>query len=152
VSDLRAASFIPRQEIAAMKSFLAVIVVAAIAVVGVGIWQGWFGFKTTKDDGKVHMDLSVNKDKFKQDKEKFKAEVAGALKSMKDKLASLRAKSKGLKGKDQDKASREIDELSKKHESLEARAKELEEAGEEKFEELKKSLSGTVKEHPPGDG
>jgi hypothetical protein len=133
-----------------MKKLLAVLVVVAIALVAVGVWQQWFAVGTTKEDGKTHVDLTVNTEKFKQDKEKFKEEAAGKAKALKDKLAGLREKSKGLSGEEKAKADKEIDEVSKKHESLEADLKKLEEAGEDKFEELKKSIKNKIEEQTHG--
>jgi hypothetical protein len=56
-----------------MKKLLVVLVVLVIAVPAVGFWRGWFTFDTAKDDGKLHLELTVNKEKFKQDKEKLKS-------------------------------------------------------------------------------
>jgi chaperonin cofactor prefoldin len=64
----------------------------------------------------------------------------------------MREKSKGLSGEEKVKADKEIDELSKKHESLESKIKDPEEAGEDKFEDLKKSIAGAIEEHSPGTG
>jgi hypothetical protein len=132
-----------------VKKLVALIVVLVIAGVAVAFWRGWFAFETSKDDGKVHVDLTVNKEKFKQDKEKLKEKVAEKSKAMKDKLAGLREKAKGLSGEEKARADKEIGDLSRKHESLEAKIKDLDEAGEEKFEELKKSITGAIEEHSP---
>jgi hypothetical protein len=130
-----------------MKQLIAVIVVLAIAFVAVAYWRGWFSPEATKDNGKVHVDMNVNKEKFKQDKEKFKAAAAEKAKALEDKLASLREKSKGLSGEEKVKTDKEIEDLSRKHESLKAKLKDLEEAGEDKFEELKKGITSMIEEH-----
>jgi hypothetical protein len=148
VLDLPGTTFFANQEITPMKNLLVLIVVVVIAGVGIAFWRGWFTFETKKEDGKVHIDLTVNKEKFKQDKEKLKETATAKSKEMKDKLASLRDKSKGLSGQEKAKADKEIEELSKKHESLDAKIKELENAGEDKFEQLKKS----IEEDHPGTG
>jgi hypothetical protein len=132
-----------------MKTFVAVVVVLVIAVVGLGFWLGWFDVKTTKEGEKVHVDLNINKEKFQKDREKFQAEAAEKYKAMTDKLAGLREKSKGLSGDEKAKADKEIDDLTKKRESLGDKIKALEEASEEKFQELKKSITGTWEEHLP---
>ena len=124
----------------------------AIAVVAVGFWRDWFTVETTKEDGKTHVDLTVNKEKFKQDKEKLKAQAAEKSRAMKEKIAGLREKSKGLSGEEKAKADKEIDELSKKHESLEGKLKDLDEAGEDKFEELKRGITSAIEEHTPSTG
>jgi hypothetical protein len=129
-----------------MKTVLAVVAVLAIAVVAIGFWQGWFSFQTSKEDGKVHVDLSVNKDKFKQDKEKLRAKATDKTRAIKQKIASLREKSKGLKGDDKARADKEIEALSRKHDALKAKLDDLEGAGEDKFDELKKSITSTMEE------
>jgi len=152
VSDLPVATLVRQQEVTAVKKLLALIVVLVIAGVAVAFWRGWFTFETSKDDGKVHVDLTVDKEKFKEDRAKLKEKAAEKSKAMKEKLAGLREKAKGLSAEEKGKADKEIEELSRKHEALEAKLKDLDEAGEEKWEELKKSIAGALEEHPPGTG
>lgn len=135
-----------------MKALLAVVALLVVAVVGVGFWQGWFSIQTTKEDGKAHANLTVDKEKFKQDKDKLKAKAAEKYKALKDKVASLREKSKGLSGEEKAKADKEIEDLSKRHDALEAKMKELDEAGEEKFEGVKQGLAGELDDHEAGTG
>jgi hypothetical protein len=130
-----------------MKKFLAVLVVLAIAVVAVGFWRGWFTLETNKEGDKTHVDLTVNKDKFKKDKETLKEQAAAKSKAMKEKLAELREKSKGQSGEEKAETDKEIKELEKKHLSLETDLKKLEDAGEDKFEDLKKSIHGAIEDH-----
>jgi hypothetical protein len=132
-----------------MKKLLAMIVVLVIAVVAVAFWRGWFTFETAKDDGKVHVDLTVDKEKFKQDKEKLKERATEKSKAMKEKLAGLREKANGLSAEEKAKADKELEELSRKHQAPEAKIKDLDEAGAEKFDELKKSIAGAIDEHSP---
>jgi hypothetical protein len=135
-----------------MKTLLAVLVVLVLAVGGVAYWRGWFTVEAKHEGDSTHVDVKLNKEKFKQDKEKLQAEAAQTSKALKDKLAGLREKSRGLSGEDKAKADKEIDEMSRKHESLEAKLKDLEEAGEDKFEELKKSITGAIEEHRSAAG
>jgi hypothetical protein len=102
--------------------------VLLIAVGAVGFWRGWFEVQANKQDGKVHADFSVNKDKFKQDKENLKKQVVEKSKVLKDKLASSRDKAKDLSGEAKAKAEKEIEALSKKQLALEAKLKDVEEA------------------------
>jgi hypothetical protein len=132
-----------------MRKLVTVLVVLAVAIVAVAYWRGWFTAEVTKEDGKGHIDLGVNKEKFKQDKEKLKAAAAAKAKALEDKLAGLREKSQGLSGEEKAKADKETEDLSKKHESLKAKLKDLEEAGEDKFEELNKGITGMIEEHSP---
>jgi hypothetical protein len=53
-----------------MRGLLIVLVVIAVVVVGVGFYQGWFSFSSDSDDGKGHITLELNKDKFEQDRKR----------------------------------------------------------------------------------
>jgi len=133
-----------------MKKLLTVIVILLVlagAGVGVAFWQGWLTLETKKDDGKVHVDLTVNKEKFKKDKATLKETAAEKSKAMKEELATLREKAKGLTGEDKAKADKEIDELSKKHSTLESKLKDLEDVAEDKFEDLKKGIHSVIEDH-----
>jgi hypothetical protein len=66
----------------------------------------------------------VNEEKLRQDKEKLKDKAAEKSRAMKDKLAGLRETAEGLSGEEKAKADKEI-------------------------EELKKSITGAIKEHSP---
>jgi hypothetical protein len=51
-----------------MKKLLAVLGVLVVAFVAVAWWQEWFKFEKTKtDDGKTHVGIAINKEKFQQD-------------------------------------------------------------------------------------
>ena len=66
-----------------MKRLIAVLVVLALIVVGVGFYRGWFALsKPATDPGssKVEVNLTVDPDKMKQDAEAVKektTELAG---------------------------------------------------------------------------
>ncbi len=129
-----------------MSKLLAVVLLLILAVVAVGFWRGWFDFDSKKEDGKLHADFSLNKEKFKQDKENLKMKVAEKSKALKDKLASLRDKTKALSGDAKVKADKEIADLTKKHEALDAKLKDIEDSSEEKFESLKRGVAEAVDE------
>jgi hypothetical protein len=135
-----------------MKKVLIGLVVL-VAVIGIlGFYRGWFEVGTSKEAGKVHADLTVNKEKFTQDKEKLKKAVGDKSRALKDRLAHLRDKAKGLSGDAKSKADKEIDELAKKHESLEGKLKEIDEAAEDKFESLRGGLTSVLDEDKEGRG
>jgi Skp family chaperone for outer membrane proteins len=124
-----------------MKQLLIGLVLIAAVVAGVGFWRGWFTFeKTRTDDGKTHVGVGADKDKFNKDKDAFKAAAAKKYQALKDKLASLRSKSKDLKGDAKAKADKEIEDLAKKHDALDAKMKHLDNAAEEKFDDVKQDV------------
>jgi hypothetical protein len=130
-----------------MKKVLVAAVVLVVALVGVAWWQGWFKFEKSKDEeGKTHVGVAINPEKFKADRDKLKKATADHTKKVKDQLAKLRDKAKGLTGVDKEKAEKEIDALSKKHEAFEAKAKDLDGVAEDKFEALKKEIEGRLQE------
>jgi hypothetical protein len=124
-----------------MKKVLVAVGVLVVAFVAIAWWQEWFKFEKAKtDDGKLPVSLTINKEKFQQDRAKLKKAAADRSKRLKDRLARLRGKAEGLKGADKEKANQEIDALSKKHEAIESKIKDLEGVSEDKFEGLKKAL------------
>src|SRR5262249_48609368 len=131
---------------APVKSFALFLVVLVVAIVALGYWRGWFDVGGKQEEGKVHADLNVNVNKFKQDKDAFKKLLGEKTKALKDKLAGLKNKAKDLTGEAKAKAEKEIDALSKRHEAMEKKMSEVEESTEEKFTDLKNSLKSEVEE------
>jgi hypothetical protein len=133
-----------------MKKVLIAAIAAGVLVVAfvvVAWWQGWFKIEKTKtDDGQTHVGVSLNKEKFQQDRDKLKKAAAERSKGLKDRLARLRDKAKELTGADKEKANQEIDALSKKHEAIESKIKDLEGVSEDKFEGLKKALDTALQD------
>ena len=115
-----------------MKKLLVVLVVLVIAAGAVGYWRGWFTVETKKEDGKTQVGLTINKDKFKEDRAALKKRVAERSKSIKEKIASLRAGKKDGK---------EVEDLVKKEKELDAKMKEIEEAADDKIGDLEKGVS-----------
>jgi hypothetical protein len=123
-----------------MKKLLGFLVLVALVVGGVGYWRGWFVFKKTDDnDGKPN--ITVNKDKFQEDKAAFLKAAGAKLKALKEKLEGKRSQSKELTGEDKAKADREIRELEAKHGTLDAKLKDADKAAEGEFEGAKSELN-----------
>ena len=125
-----------------MGKLLIFVLVLAVGVAALGYWQGWF--KVKKEDGKVN--VQTDPKKFKQDQKAFSKTVTEKAKDMKEKIAGLFKKSKGLKGDEKAKTEKEITELEKKRERLEKQIKELDEAGEDKFDDIKRDMSHSLEE------
>ncbi len=53
-----------------MLRFLGVLVVLAALVAGLGYYQGWWSFETTKDKGNFNINVTVDKEKFQKDTKK----------------------------------------------------------------------------------
>ena len=130
-----------------MKKALSGLVVLLVVGVAVAYWQGWIKLeKTQTDEGKTRLHVSVDKDKFKQDKEKLKKAAGEKSKAWKERLAHLRDKVKGQSGEEKAKSEQEIDALTKKQQDLEAKLKAIDEAGEEKLEDAHKNVSTLFEE------
>jgi hypothetical protein len=73
-----------------MRLLIKLLFVSVIALVGIGIWQGWFSFTRTPNpdasDNKVNVNVSLDKDKMKSDVKKAKEVV-------KEKVGKLAGKS-----------------------------------------------------------
>jgi hypothetical protein len=124
---------------ATMKNLLIVVLVLLVAAGALGYWQGWF---SVNKEGKVDVDPA----KFKEDKAAFSKTVGEKSRALKDQVASLWKKTEGLTGDDKAHAQKELAELEKKHERLEKQLKELDDAGQDRFESIKKDLSKTLEE------
>jgi cell division protein FtsX len=62
-----------------MKRLLAVVVVLALLVIGVGFYRGWFAVSQTDPEtggNKVNVNLTVDKDKMQEDAEAVKKQAA----------------------------------------------------------------------------
>ena len=67
-----------------MKAFVIVVVLLVAGVVGVGFYRGWFLFESESSDGKSNITLSVDGDKFQEDRKSATESVQGAGKSTKE--------------------------------------------------------------------
>ena len=116
-----------------MKAFVGLVAVLLIAVVAVGFHQGWFQLNKTKDEeGKTHVDLTIDKDKMLKDKKELLGHVHSKSDVLKAHIAKLREKLKSSKGEEKTMTEKEIE----KSESLSQRLKDAESASEEKLNEL----------------
>ena len=62
-----------------MKRFIAVVVVVALLVIGVGFYRGWFSVSSTgveKPASKVNVNLTVDRDKIEEDAEAVQKKTA----------------------------------------------------------------------------
>jgi hypothetical protein len=125
-----------------MGRLLIFLLVVAVGVAALGYWQGWFAVK--KEDGKLK--VKTDPEKFKRDRNAFSKSVSEKAEAMKKKIAGLFKKSKGLTGDEKAHIQKEVRELEKKRERLEKQIKELNEAGEDKFEDIKRDLSESLEE------
>ena len=58
-----------------MRGLLFVLVLLAVAIVGVGLYRGWFEFSTQKSEDKSSVSITMDKNKIKEDEEKVKEKV-----------------------------------------------------------------------------
>jgi hypothetical protein len=70
-----------------MKRLLIVLVLVVAAGVGLGFYQGWFHIGSDKADGTSNVTLSVDTDKFREDRNTAVANVQDAGRQLKDKVA-----------------------------------------------------------------
>jgi hypothetical protein len=70
-----------------MKRILFVLVLLGAGVIGLGFYQGWFHIGSDTADGNSNVTLSVDTDKFQEDKNKAMANVQDVGRQIKDKAA-----------------------------------------------------------------
>ena len=61
-----------------MKNLIIALVVGALAIAGVGVYQGWFQVGADNTKGKSNVTLSVDKEKIKEDSKAAVAKVEDA--------------------------------------------------------------------------
>jgi hypothetical protein len=75
-----------------MRGFFFVLVLLAVAIVGVGLYRGWFQVSTQKGEEKSTVSITVDKNKIKADEEKVKDKVQDLGRQVKDKAGDGTAK------------------------------------------------------------
>jgi hypothetical protein len=70
-----------------MKRLLLVVVLVGAGVVGLGFYRGWFQIGSDKADGKSNLTLSVDTEKFQEDRKTAVAEVQDLGHQIKDNVA-----------------------------------------------------------------
>jgi hypothetical protein len=76
-----------------MKRFLFVLVLVGAGVIALGFYRGWFRIGSDNADGKSNVTLSVDADKFQQDRKAAVAKVQGVGHQIKDKAPGPSEKS-----------------------------------------------------------
>lgn len=69
-----------------MKPVFLVLVVVVVGIVGLGFYQGWFHIGSDKADGKSNVTLTVDKDKFQEDRKTAQEKVQEVGRQLKDKV------------------------------------------------------------------
>ena len=79
-----------------MRFLIKLLVVLVVCLVGIGLWQGWFGISRSPnpdaDGNKVNLNVSVDKDKIKSDVKKAKAAVKEEVRNLEGKGKAKEAK------------------------------------------------------------
>ena len=76
-----------------MKAFLVVLVLLVAGVIGLGFYRGWFSFASDSADAKSNITLTVDQDKFQEDRKAATKSVQGLGHQAKDKVAGSGEKS-----------------------------------------------------------
>jgi hypothetical protein len=69
-----------------MKALLVVLVLFVAGIVGLGFYRGWFSFASGRSDDKSNITLTVDQDKFQQDRKAATESVQGLGRQAKDKV------------------------------------------------------------------
>ncbi len=73
--------------------FIALVLVVA-AVIGLGFYRGWWNFASDSTGTKVHLNVTVDKDKIQEDKKNALGKVQDFGQQVKDKATTATEKSK----------------------------------------------------------
>ena len=76
-----------------MKRFLFVLVLFGAGAVGLGFYQGWFHIESDKADGKSNITLSMDRDRFQEDRKTAQEKVHDVGNKIKDKVTGQSGKS-----------------------------------------------------------
>src|SRR5437870_4009396 len=76
-----------------MKRLLFMLVLVGVGIVGLGFLQGWFHVGADKADGKSNVTLSMDTDKFQEDRKAAQEKVQAVGNKIKDKVAGSSEKS-----------------------------------------------------------
>lgn len=130
-----------------MKNLLIALVLIAIAVAGIGYWQGWYSF-----GDKAHP-IVFDKEKFKKDKDSWKTGIADKYKSLKAKIAGKKDKLKESKGEEKARLEKELEELDKKERAIEAKLKQIDaaESANDDLDSLKMEVEKGLEDAPKDD-
>jgi hypothetical protein len=82
-----------------MKRLLFVLVLVVVGIIGLGFYQGWFHVGSDKADGKSNLTLSVDTDKFQEDRKSAVAGVQNLGHKAEDKVAGKSHDGKSHDGK-----------------------------------------------------
>jgi len=74
----------PKKE-ATMRRIFAFLVVIAIGVAVLGYYRGWFTVSSSSGDHEAGVNVTIDKDKLKEDKEKAKQQIKEKTKGLSDK-------------------------------------------------------------------
>lgn len=77
-----------------MSRIFGVLLVLVIAVVGFGLYRGWFHFSTEEEGQKSNIKLEIDKDKIREDEKKAMEKLEEAGQSIKEKTKSATEKAK----------------------------------------------------------
>jgi hypothetical protein len=78
-----------------MNRCIVTLVIFGVGILGLGFYQGWFRLESDQAEGKrPNVTLSMDKDKFQEDRTKAEEKVQAVEKKIKDKVAGPSEKSK----------------------------------------------------------
>jgi exopolysaccharide biosynthesis protein len=126
-----------------MIKLLAVVVILAVAVVGLGFYRGWFSAESKTGSTGTEVAVNVDHEKFKNDKEQYQKKAEARLKELDAQLEKLTAKSSDATGDTKTQLEKDIETLKGKKEIARKKLGEIQEASAEKWEDFKLGMEST---------
>jgi hypothetical protein len=77
-----------------MRKLMFVIVLLVVGIAGLGYYRGWFALSTNNTDQMPSATITVNKEKFNEDRQRTRDEVQGVGQKAKKEVGELTGKAK----------------------------------------------------------
>ncbi len=127
-----------------MKGFLVIVVILAIGAGALGYTQGWFKGSVVSTKDKTDATVTLDKEKWRQDRDAFHKQAEVKLKDMDQSIDEMRTKSKTATAEAKVHYDEAISTLSKKTATAREELRELGAATQDRWESVKTRLSASM--------
>lgn len=127
-----------------MKNLLILLVIVAVGIGATGYALGWFKGTTLSTRDKTDVTVTVDKDKWRQDRDAFQKQAEARLKDLDQSIDELKTKSKSATAEAKVQYDEAISTLSKKAATTREEIRELGDVTQDRWESTKTRLSASL--------
>ncbi len=127
-----------------MKGFLVVVVILAIGIGAVGYTQGWFKGSVASSKDQTDVTVSVNKEKWRQDRDAFHKQTETRLKDLDQSMDDLKTKAKSATADAKVHYDQAISDLGKQTAAAREDIREMNAATQDRWESIKTRLNASL--------